>query len=213
MIKVFLVDDHQLIRAGVRRLLEDTPDIRVVGEAESGEQALQRVQEHEFDVMLMDVSMPGIGGVEATRQLLKQYPQLKIIALSVHTDEHFPARLIDLGAMGYITKDCGHEQIIQAVRQVAEGRHYIDERIAQAVALSRLRSRGTLLERLSPREVDVMLRVVRGQTIQHISDALFLSPKTISTYKSRIFEKMGVRNDVELTLLAIRHGLLEGSRD
>ncbi len=214
MIRVLLVDDHQLIRTGIRRILDDAADLEVVGEADSGEEALRLTREAHPQVVLMDVNMPGIGGLEATRKLLRIDPDLCIVALTVHVDEPYPSRLLEAGALGYLTKDCNEAEIVRAIRTVAVGRQrYLSAGIAQQMALSGLAGGArNPFERLSQREVQVMLMVTEGNRPQEISDRLCLSPKTVSTYRYRLYEKLGVTNDVELTRLAIRHGLIEGAQ-
>lgn len=211
MINVLLVDDHQLIRSGIRRLLEASGDIQVVGEADSGEQALVRVRELNPDVVLMDIHMPGIGGLEATRKLLHHHPQVKVISLSVQRQDPYPEQLLAAGASGYLTKDCGAEEFILAIRKVYGGERYLDAELARGMALSRMpggKTPGGITD-LSQREMQVMMMVVQGHSIQDISDKLFISPKTVNTYRYRLFEKLAVNNDVELTRLAMRHGLID----
>lgn len=210
MIRTLLVDDHQLVRSGIRRILEDAQDIDVVGEAGTGEEALKLARENRPDVVLMDVNMPGIGGLEATRKLLRVRPEVRIIALTIHMDEPYPSRLMEAGAMGYLTKGCDVEEIIRAIRQVSQGQHYIGAEIARQMALSGFGNRGgNRFEKLSRREMQVMLMITQGHKLQEISDTLCLSPKTVSTYRYRLYEKLGVDNDVELTHLAIRHGMID----
>ncbi|VAW81057.1 BarA-associated response regulator UvrY (= GacA = SirA) [hydrothermal vent metagenome] len=210
MIKVLLVDDHELVRTGIRRLLDDTSGIKVVGEADSGEEAFLQVRKLKPDVVLMDVNMPGIGGLEATRKLMQLDPSLKVIIVTIHTEEPFPTRLLEAGASGYLTKDCGINEIVNAIRSVIEGERYIGAEIAQQMALTMMPgAANSPFQILSQREMQVMMMVTQGQNVQQISDKLCLSPKTISTYRHRLFEKLNVDNDVELTRLAIRHGILE----
>lgn len=209
MINVMLVDDHGLVRTGIKRLLRDVSGIDVVAEAESGEQAIRQVRKEKPDVILMDVSMPGIGGLEATRKISQVVPGVKIIAVTIHDDDPFPARLLEAGASGYLTKGCDVQEIVNAIRSVHIGKQYITPEIAHKLALSFVNEREkSPLERLTPRETQVMLMVVRGETNKAISEKLCLSPKTTSTYRYRLFEKLGVENDVELTRFAIRHGLI-----
>jgi len=210
MINVMLVDDHDLVRTGIRRLLDDIAGIKVVAEAVDGEQAIRQVRNKRPDVILMDVSMPGIGGLEATRKITRSLPDMKIIAVTIHDDDPFPARLLDAGAAGYITKGCDIREIISAIRCVHQGKQYITPDIAQKLALSFVnnRERSPFAE-LTQRETQVMLMVVKGDTNKEISEQLCLSPKTTSTYRYRLFEKLGVENDVELTHFAIRHGLIK----
>ncbi len=210
MIRVLLVDDHKLIRTGIRLILEDTPDVRVVGEADSGESAIAMSRELKPDVVLMDVSMPGIGGLEATRKLLATQPDVKVIVVSVHATEPFPMRLMEAGAQGYLTKDCAAGEIIKAIRHVNAGQRYITSVIAQQLALSAVGgTHGSPFEQLSQRETQVMLMITGGESPQFIADKLHLSPKTVSTYRTRLFQKLGVANAVELTRLALRYGIIE----
>lgn len=212
MIRVLVVDDHRLVRAGIRRILDEASHVEVVGEADSGEAALAQVREHRPQVVLMDVNMPGIGGLEATRKLLRIDPELKIVALTVHGAEPYPSRLLEAGAVGYVTKGCDEGEILEAIRKVAAGERYLGADIARQMALSGLEhGGGNPFDRLSQREVQVMMLVTAGRKLQEISDTLCLSPKTVSTYRYRLYEKLGVGNDVELTRLAIRHGLIEQS--
>lgn len=209
MINVMLVDDHGLVRTGIKRLLNDVSGIEVVAEAENGEQAIRQVRKERPDVILMDISMPGIGGLEATRKISQVLPDVKIIAVTIHDDDPFPARLLEAGAAGYLTKGCDVREIISAIRSVHLGKQYITPDIAHKLALSFVNEREkSPLERLTPRETQVMLMVVRGETNKAISERLCLSPKTTSTYRYRLFDKLGVENDVELTRFAIRHGLI-----
>ena len=209
MINVMLVDDHGLVRTGIKRLLKDVSGIEVVAEAENGEQAIRQVRKEKPDVILMDISMPGIGGLEATRKISQVVPGVKIIAVTIHDDDPFPARLLEAGASGYLTKGCDVQEIVNAIRSVHLGKQYITPEIAHKLALSFVNEREkSPLERLTPRETQVMLMVVRGETNKAISEKLCLSPKTTSTYRYRLFEKLGVDNDVELTRFAIRHGLI-----
>lgn len=212
MINVMLVDDHDLVRTGIRRLLDDVADIEVVCEATSGEEALARVAEHGPHVVLMDINMPGIGGLEATRKLLHVHPALKIIVVTMHDDDLFPQRLLKAGAMGYLTKGAKVEEIVQAIRDVMADRRYISPLIARQMALSRFDAEGgSPFENLSERELQVLLMMMDGQSISGISDKLCLSPKTVSTYRTRLYAKLGVQNDIELARLALLHGVVEST--
>jgi len=194
MINVLLVDDHELVRTGIKRILSDARGIKVVGEAGSGEEAIKLAKECRPDVVLMDINMPGIGGLEATRKLMHMSPSIKVIVVTVYTDEPFPTRLLEAGAAGYLTKGSNVEEILtQMAFSILPG----GER--------------SPLEKLSRREMQVMMMVTQGQSTQQISDSLCLSPKTVSTYRYRLYEKLGVDNDVELTHLAIRHGMINQS--
>lgn len=213
VIKVLLVDDHDLVRIGIRRLLEDNNIISVIGEARTGEEAIKMVRANRPDVILMDLQMPGIGGLEATRKLIKSDPDLRIIILTVHAEEPFPTKLLKTGALGYLTKGCSVNEMIKGIDSVNRGKRYLGNEIAQQLALTMLPgAKKSPLDMLSERELQVLLMVTQGEKIQKIAEKLHLSPKTISTYRYRVFEKLHVKGDVELTHFAIRHGLMdEGS--
>lgn len=204
-----MVDDHDLVRMGITRMLADISGLKVVGEAASGEESLRLCRELEPDVVLMDVKMPGIGGLEATRKLVRQHPDIRILAVTVCDEEPFPSRLLKAGAAGYLTKGAALEEMVRAVRAVASGQRYISPEVAQRLALSALEEeKSSPFEALSEREMQITMMIVGCQKVQEISDRLFLSPKTVNSYRYRIFEKLGIESDVELTLLAVRHGLL-----
>lgn len=210
VIKVLLVDDHDLVRMGIRRLLEDNSIISVIGEARTGEEAIEMVRADRPDVVLMDLQMPGIGGLEATRKLIKGDPELRVIILTVHAEEPFPTKLLKTGALGYLTKGCSVDEIIKAIDTVNRGKRYLGNEIAQQLALTMLPgAEHSPLDMLSERELQVLLMVTQGEKIQKIAEKLNLSPKTISTYRYRVFEKLQVKSDVELTHFAIRHGLMD----
>jgi two-component system invasion response regulator UvrY len=210
MINVMLVDDHGLVRNGLKRLLNDVDGITVVAEAETGEQAIKQVRKQQPDVILMDISMPGIGGLEATRKISRSLPGVKIIAVTIHDDDPFPARLLEAGAVGYLTKGCEVHEIIKAIRSVHSGKQYITPEVAHKLALTFVnKGEKSPIDRLTQRETQVMLMIVKGSTNKEISGKLCLSPKTTSTYRYRLFDKLGVLNDVELTRFAIRHGLIK----
>ncbi|MGE3317785.1 MAG: UvrY/SirA/GacA family response regulator transcription factor [Candidatus Berkiella sp.] len=210
MITVLIVDDHELVRAGIRSLLSTVNGLKVIGEAATGEEAVKLAREKHPHVVLMDVRMPGIGGLEATRKLLRTDPDLKIIALTVCGEEPFPSKLLQAGAAGYLTKGSGLDEMVQAIHSVHHGKRYISPEVAQQLALKHLSDeKASPFETLSERELQVMLMITSGQKVQEISDKLCLSPKTVNSYRYRLFEKLGVNSDVELTHLAIRHGILD----
>lgn len=209
MIKVLVVDDHDLVRMGIIRMLADVDGISVVGEAASGEDALRLARELNPRVVLMDLRMPGIGGLEATRRLLRQDPELRVLAVTVCEEEPFPSRLLKAGAAGYLTKGAALEEMVRAIRTVAVGQRYISPEIAQLLALKNLEEeKQSPFEVLTEREMQITMMIINCQKVQEISDRLFLSPKTVNSYRYRIFEKLSIDSDVELTLLAVRHGLL-----
>lgn len=214
MIKVLLVDDHELVRTGIKRLLADVQGLKVVGEAESGEEAIKIGRDKEIDVVLMDANMPGIGGLEATRRMLRHTPDLKIIALTIHGEEPFPSLFLQAGAAGYLTKGAGLDEMVRAIRQVFNGQHYLAPEIAQQMALRQFsgNKEPNPFDMLSEREMQVMMMITSGQKVQDISDKLCLSPKTVNTYRYRLFEKLSVNGDVELTHLAIRHGIVTSAK-
>ncbi len=212
MTKLILCDDHRLVRAGLRRVLEDAPGMTVVGEAGSGEEVLDLLKQVEADVILMDVNMPGIGGLEATRRILQRHPMMKVIAVSMHMDEPYPSRLLSAGARGYISKDAAADEVVSAIQRVAAGGVYVAPSVASTLATNLIKGAEadkSPFERLSQREMQVMLMVTKGHGNQEISQSLHLSPKTVSTYRYRLFDKLGVANDVELTRMAMRYGLLD----
>ena len=210
MIKVLIVDDHALVRKGIRRLLDDLPDIEVVAEAASGEEALILAKSHKPNVILLDMKMPGIDGWEVTRRLKKTAPEMKVIAVTALNSESLPARILQLGAMGYLTKDSGAEEMATAIYKVSKGKRYLCSEIAQKVAISSLAiHEDTPFERLSEREMQVMLMITRAQSVQDIAAHLFLSAKTINGYRYRMFEKLGIKNDVELIYLALKHRIID----
>ncbi len=208
MINVLLVDDHKLVRTGIKTILNDTTGIRIAAEAESGEEAIEQTKKKKLDVVLMDINMPGMGGLEAIIKLLKIKKDLKIIVLSMHIEEPFPSRCLQAGAVGYITKDSGPEEMIAAIKAVHGGGRYIGNDVAQCLAMKYLPGKpASPFDMLSERELQVMLLVVKGKKVQEISDQLCISPKTVNTYRYRLFEKLDVESDVELTHLAMRYGL------
>lgn len=209
MIRVLLVDDHELVRTGVKSILERAPDIDVVAEASTGEEAISLAKESMPNVILMDVSMPGIGGIEATRRILHNNPGISVIALTALDDDPFPSRLNDVGAKGFLTKGCPATEMIHAVRMVFRGKHFVSPEVAQKHTITEwMGKKANPFESLSSRETQVLLQILEGRRNQEISDILNLSPKTVSTYRQRILEKLGIRNDVGLTRLAYRYGLL-----
>lgn len=210
MINVFLVDDHELVRTGIKRLLEDVRGIKVVGEADSGESAVQWCRNNDTDIVLMDMNMPGIGGIEATRRLLRLNPDVKVIVISIHGEEPYPTKVMQAGAAGYLTKGAAPMEMINAIRQVKTGQRYLSPEIAQQMALSKFKpSEDNPFQALSERELQIMMMITTGQKVNDISEQLSLSPKTVNSYRYRLFSKLEVSGDVELTHLAIRHGILD----
>ena len=214
IIKVLIVDDHALVRMGIRRLLEDLPDMKVVAEAENGEVALTLVKTHFPDVVLLDMKMPGIDGWEVTRRLKKSNPDIKVIAVTAMSSDLLPSRLLQLGAMGYLTKESGAEEMADAIRKVFSGERYLSAKVAQEMAINSLCDpQESPFSSLTERDMQVMLMITNGLNMQDMIDRLFLSAKTINCYRYRMFEKLDVKNDVELTYLAMKHGLTDRQLD
>lgn len=207
-----IVDDHALVRLGISRLLEDTDDISVVAEAENGEQALQKIKNNALDVVLLDMKMPGIDGLEVTRRLRRSHSSIKIIAVSAFANEPFPSRILQAGALGYLTKECGVEEMRAAIRRVHGGERYLSAVIAQTLALNSLSdTTGSTnpFDTLSERELQVTLMISRGMSVQEIADRLCISSKTVNGYRYRLFSKLSIKNDVELIYLAMKYRLIE----
>lgn len=211
MIKVMLVDDHELVRTGFRLILEDASDIEVVAEANSGESALQKIPEVKPDLVLMDINMPGIGGIEATRTIKRKFSDTRVIVVTVHSEAPFPSKLHEAGALGYLTKSCPASELLTAIRTVAKDKPFLSAEVAQKLSLAKLSGVDSELpfESLSKREMQVLMLIVQGTKNQDISDILCVSPKTVSTYRHRLFEKLDIQTDAELTMMAIRHGVAE----
>jgi two-component system, NarL family, invasion response regulator UvrY len=210
LIKVLIVDDHALVRMGIRRLLDDLPDMSVVGEAENGDVALSLVKSENPDVVLLDMKMPGMDGWEVTRRLNKSHPRVKVIAVTAMCTNTLPSRILQLGAVGYLTKESGAEEMASAIRKVYKGERYLSAEVAQKIVINSLDdSKETMFDQLSEREMQVMMMITSGMTVQEITETLFLSSKTVNGYRYRIFEKLAVKNDVELTFLALKHHIIE----
>ena len=214
MIKVLLVDDHDLVRLGIKKLLSDVGNIQIVGEASSGEDAIAIVPNLNPDVILMDVKMPGMGGLEATKRIAKSHPRIKILVVTVYGDEPYPTRVLQAGASGYMTKGVSIDEMIQAIKTVHSGRRYLSPEVAQQLALKHLtHDDDSPFDSLSEREMQVLIMITSGQKVNDVADQLCLSPKTVNSYRYRLFEKLGIDGDVELTHLAIRHKLIDVEED
>ena len=210
MIRVVLVDDHAVVRTGFRLLLQSYAEVAVVGEAESGEAACQRYDELTPDVLVMDLAMPGMGGLEALKRIRAHHPQARVLALSAHDDPMHARRAFREGALGFLSKRSAPEALLEAITTVVANRRYIDVTLAQKLALADIEGAAkSPLERLSEREFEVFVRLAGGATVQRIADDLKLSASTVGTHLYNIKQKLGASNQSELTLLAIRHGLIE----
>ncbi len=210
MINVLLVDDHDLVRDGIKKILNDISGIKVVGEASSGEEAVKIARKLRPNVVLMDVKMPGIGGFEATRKLVRIDSDIKVLVLTICDNDLFPARLIQAGATGYITKGASTDEMVRAIKTIHAGQRYISADIANRLAFAHVTDQeNSLFDSLSERELQVMMMITRGTSVPFIASSLCLSAKTVNSYRYRIFKKFKIKNDVELTLLAIKHGIVE----
>lgn len=209
VINVMLVDDHAVVRMGFKMLLETDADIKVVCEAESGEQAIQRFVEFKPHVVVMDITMPGIGGLEAIERILAKDSAAKILVLSAHEDSVHPKRVLNAGAMGYLTKRSAAEEMIKAIRVVASGKKYLEAGVAQQMAIQQLSGDQNPVDVLSPREFEVFMALAKGKTTNEIAETLFLSPRTVGTHLYNIKQKLNANNSAEIALIAMRSGLLE----
>ncbi|MFO1270085.1 MAG: response regulator transcription factor [Rubrivivax sp.] len=208
MIRVMLVDDHALVRMGFRMLLANA-DVEVVSEHDSGEQACADYGRAKPDVVVMDLSMPGMGGLEAVRRLVAQDPEVRILALSAHEDTAHPQRVLRAGAIGYLTKRSAPDTLIAAVRAVAAHEPYVDAQTAKALAMAQVKGEASPAERLSEREFSVFVQLARGLSVAQIADNLKLSPSTVGTHLYHVKQKLGAGNQSELTLIALQWGLLQ----
>jgi two-component system, NarL family, invasion response regulator UvrY len=209
--KVMLVDDHAVVRMGFKLLLQASDDIDVVAEADSGEAACQMVESAQPDVVVMDIAMAGMGGIEAIKRLLAKNPKLRILALSAHEDTSHPKRALQAGALGYLSKRSAPEVLIDAIHSIAKGHAYLDAQIAQRMAVQGIHGDQGPMEKLSAREFEVFVQLARGQSVVQISEALKLSSSTVGTHLYNIKQKLGLTNQAEMTLLAVRHGLIDVS--
>jgi len=210
--RILVVDDHDLVRMGIVRMLADVNGYQVVGDAKSGEEAVSKMRSLMPDVVLMDVKMPGMGGLEATKKLLSINPEVKIIAVTACDDNLYPTRLMQAGAVGYVTKGAEFNEITDAINKVICGQLYMSNSIAQQLALRNFagnNSQASPFEKLSQRELQTAMLIANGQKVNDIAQAFSVSPKTVNSYRYRIFEKLNINSDVELTLLAVKHNFLD----
>jgi DNA-binding NarL/FixJ family response regulator len=209
-IRVLIADDHAIVRQGLRQILSDTPDLTVAGEAENGVQAVQMVRTGEWDVVLMDVSMPDRNGIDALKIIKKEFPRLPVLILSMYPEEQYAIRALKAGAAGYLTKQSAPELLVTAIRQVASGKKYVSPSLAEELANAIGDDSERLPhEKLSDREYQTLCMIASGKTPTEIAEALKLSVKTVSVYRARLLEKMNLRNNAELTHYGLKHGLAE----
>jgi two-component system, NarL family, invasion response regulator UvrY len=208
-INVMLVDDHAVVRMGFKMLLETASDIKVIAEAENGEAAIKSYMEYKPDVVVMDITMPGIGGMEAIERILAKESNAKILVLSAHEDSVHPKRVLNAGAMGYLTKRSAAEELIKAIRTVAGGKKYIEASVAQQMAIQQLSGEQNPVDVLSEREFEVFMSLAKGKTTNEIAETLFLSPRTVGTHLYNIKQKLNANNSAEIALIAMRSGLID----
>lgn len=211
MIKVLLADDHSIVRAGLRRIVEESGDVEVVAEAADGKEAIQKVHDTAPDVAVIDISMPGLDGLEVIGRLRALHPDLPILVLTMHEEEQYVVRAIEAGAMGYITKRSAPEQLVLAIRKIREGKRFLTTAAAETLALRVARGAHgqSPLDMLSMRELQVLRRLAMGQTNREIADAYHISVKTVDTYRLRLLKKLNLRNNAELSRFAIQNRLVE----
>jgi DNA-binding NarL/FixJ family response regulator len=211
LIKVLLADDHSIVRAGLRRIVEESGEMQVVAEAADGQEAIQLVKKTAPDVAVIDISMPGLDGLEVIGQLQALDPELPILVLTMHEEGQYVVRAIQAGALGYLTKQSAPEQLVKAIRKIKEGQRYITDEAAESLALRVAKgSNGkSSLDSLSMRELQVLRRLAMGHTNREIASAYNISIKTVDTYRSRLLKKLGLRNNAELSRFAIQNRLIE----
>ncbi len=211
MIRVAIIDDHAIVRAGLRQFLSEQPNLEVVAEAADGREAINIIRDVEVDVILLDLSMPGHGGVDALSAIKARAPDLPVLILSGFPEQHYAMAMLRQGASGYLNKDCDPDEIVKAIRTVNSGRRYITGAVAELLAndLSVDSSEKAAHERLSDREFQVFLRLAKGETVGAMGDSMSLSVKTVSTYRTRVMEKMSLSSNSDLTYYAMKHGLIQ----
>lgn len=209
LISIMLVDDHAVVRMGFKLLLEGAQEISVVAEAESGEEAVRTFQAHNPDVLVMDISMPGIGGLEAIDRILAKVADQKILVLSGHEDVMHARRVLKAGAVGYLTKRSAADALIDAVKTVYRGKTYLEPQIAQELAVEQVSGNKDPVDSLSEKEFKVFISLAKGQSVQDIADVMSLSPRTIGTHLYNIKQKLGASNSAELAIIAMRSGLID----
>jgi len=210
MIKILIADDHPIVRKGLKEIIEVTPDMMVGDEASNGQEALEKVRKNDFDVVLLDISMPGRSGLEILKELKSEKPELSVLILSMHPEEQYAVRVLKAGASGYLTKESAPDELIAAIRKASIGRKYISSSLGEKLAFDlEIDAEKPLHETLSDREYEVMCMIASGKTISEIAEKLFLSVKTISTYRSRILEKTRMKSSAELIHYALKNRLVE----
>jgi two-component system, NarL family, invasion response regulator UvrY len=213
MIRVLLADDHQLVRDGLKQILGQSADIQIAAEAATGDEALAQVKAREFDIVLLDLSMPGLSGIALIKRLKLEKPKLRILVLSMHAESQYAARALRAGAMGYLTKDSASEQLIGAIRKIAAGGVYLSDVATQGLLVATVNGDSPPHTRLSDREFEIFKLIANGFGLTEIGQQLNLSVKTVSTHKTHLLEKMNLANAAELVRYALEHDLLERNAD
>jgi two-component system, NarL family, invasion response regulator UvrY len=208
MLRILIADDHPIVRKGLKQILSDEPDIEYVGEARNDSEVLNLLYAEDWDAVVLDITMPGRGGLEVLTDLRRLYPKIPVLILSIHPEDQYAVRALKEGASGYMNKETAPEELVRAIRKIIKGGKYVSSSLAEQLA-SMLGNDAPLHERLSVREYQVMILIASGRTITEIADEMSLSVKTISTYRSRILEKLGMTNNVEITRYAIKYKLIE----
>ena len=211
-IRLYLVDDHALVRTGMKMILSGETDIEVIGEADCGEDALREIRQLKPDVVLCDLHLPGVSGLEVTERIVRGQEGTRVVIVSVLEDGPMPKRLLEAGASGYISKGCNAQELLRAVRDASMGRRYLGSNIAQNLALSTVEGSASPFDSLSPRELEVALLLTQGLRQEDIARRLSLSAKTIDTHKARLFEKMGIHDNIALARMASQYGLVDPAR-
>ena len=209
MIRVGIVDDHAIVRTGLKQFLSEQVDLRVTGEAANGREALELARGGEVDVLLLDISMPDEGGVDALAAIKARFEDLPVLILSGFPEAHYATALLRQGASGYLNKECDPEEIVTAIRTVARGRRYISPAVAELLADGAAGGERPAHETLSERELQVFLRLAKGETIGNMAESMFLSVKTVSTYRTRVLEKLHLHSNSDLTYYALKNGLIQ----
>ncbi len=209
MINVLLIDDHSLVRSGIRQMLHEVEDIRIIGEAQNGLEGIQLSRELKPDVVILDFKLPDITGLEATSRLVRGESEVKVLVVSSAINDLFPLRILEAGASGYLTKACNKEELVRAIQTVYKGQHIISPEIARRLALAKVDNQlASEFNKLTDKEMEVMMMIIRGVETNEIASRLFLSIKTVHSYRSRIFEKLDLENEVALIFFAIKKGLI-----
>jgi len=210
MIRILIADAHVIVREGLKHIVAETSDLVVADEASTGHEVLNKALKNDYDVVVLDITMPGINGIDVLKQIKSQRPELSVLVLSIHPEEQYAVRALKAGASGYLTKESAPDELIAAIRKVSVGKKYVSPSLAEKLVFElEIDHKKPLHETLSDREYQVMCMIVSGKMLNEVADELYLSVKTISTYRTRILEKMKMKSNIELTRYAIKHGLIE----